>query len=87
MPAKLYPPQITGTLPAFWLTYDSSNLLLRGADIKIPFSMNQVVSATSVKGFMLRLRTASSGSYIFSPVFSNDYNMSENIVTFHLTAS
>ncbi len=87
MPAKLYPPQITGTLPAFWLTYDSSNLLLRGADIKIPFSMNQVVSATSVKGFMLRLRTASSGSYIFSPIFSNDYNMSENIVIFHLTAS
>lgn len=87
MSAKLYPPQISGTLPAFWLTYDSSNLLLRGADIKIPFSMNQVVSATSVKGFMLRLRTASSGSYIFSPIFSNDYNMSENIVTFHLTAS
>jgi len=47
--------------------------------------MNQVVSKNQVKGFMLRLRTASSGSYIFSPIFSSDYNISDNTVTFHLS--
>lgn len=86
MAAKLYPPRINGTLPAFWLTYDNANLVLRGAEITIPFAMNQTVSAEQVKGFMLRLRTASSGSYIFSPIFSNDYNLSENTVTFHLSS-
>lgn len=85
MPAKLYPPRINGTLPAFWINYDSSNLIQLGADISIPFEMNQAVSSTQVKGMMLRLRTASSGSYLFSPIFSTEIDKDYKKVKFHLS--
>jgi hypothetical protein len=37
MATKLYPPYIAGTLPAFYLNYDSSNKVITGAKITIPF--------------------------------------------------
>ena len=48
--------------------------------------MNGAVSETQFKGFSLRLRTASSGSYVLPPLFSNNYNVASGEVTFFLTA-
>jgi len=39
-----------------------------------------------VKGFSLRLRTASSGSYVLPPIYSNTYSISNKEVTFELNA-
>ena len=41
---KLYPPYISGTLPAF-----------TGTELTIPFQMNQTVSAAEVSGLYLKL--------------------------------
>ena len=86
MANKLYPPQIDGALPAFYLTYDASNTVVRGADITVPFTNSSAVADTEYNGFVLRLRTASSGSYLFSPIYSNSYDAGAKTVTFHLDA-
>lgn len=81
---KLYPPHIEGTLPAFYLEKTSKDSNPIGAYISVPFSMNVAVSSVSVKGFYLRLRTASSGSYLFEPVYSDNYDLDKGIVIFEL---
>ena len=86
MATKLYPPYIAGTLPAFYLNYDGSKTVITGAKITIPFQMNLTVSDSQIKGFSLRLRTASTGSYLFSPIFSSNYNTSDQEVSFYLNA-
>ena len=50
--AKLYPPNISGTLPSF---YKNS---VGAVEITVPFSMNRTVSRSSVGGIVLRLKTA-----------------------------
>ena len=87
MGTKLYPPRIEGTLPAFWLNYDASNTIVRGASIKVPFVQNAAVSDAQIAGFVLRLRTASTGSYLFSPIFSTNFNLGTKEVIFNLTAA
>ena len=87
MGLKLYPPQIEGTLPAFWLTYDGSNTSIIGASITIPYMDSATVSSDTVSGFCLRLRTASTGSYLFEPIFSSAINFVNGTVTFELSAS
>lgn len=87
MANKLYPPQIEGSLPAFYLNYDPSHNIVLSANITIPFSMNAAVGVNQVKAFCLRLRTASSGSYLFAPVYSENFNLGGNTVTFGLTQS
>jgi hypothetical protein len=84
---KLYPPYIEGTIPAFWLNKDGTNSVITGADIKVPFSMNASVKESEFNGFSLILRTTSTGSYLFSPIYSSNYNVAENMVTFHLEAN
>ena len=59
MSTKLYPPQIAGSLPAFCKTYDILQDLSTGARITIPFIMNAGVGEAEVKGFALRIKTAS----------------------------
>ena len=49
--------------------------------------MNGAVSEAQFTGFSLRLRTASSGSYVLPPIYSNAYSVAEGEVTFTLTAS
>lgn len=44
--AKLYPPVISGTIPAFY-----------GTVLTVPFSMNRAVSATEIKGYSLKIKT------------------------------
>ena len=43
--AKLYPPVIEGTIPAF-----------SGTSIEVPFSMNRAVSASEIKGLVLKIK-------------------------------
>ena len=85
MPNKLYPPYLESSLPAFYLKYDSTKTVILGADLTIPFSMNDAVSGEQVKAFVLRLRTVSSGSYLFPPIFSTAFSLVNNTVTFNLT--
>ena len=84
MAGKLYPPYINGTLPAFWLDYDASQSVITGASITIPFSENPAVGNT-VNGYKLRLRTASTGSYLFEPVYTVQKDTEAREVTFELT--
>ena len=87
MANKLYPPYIEGTLPAFCISYDSSNTVVKEATIDIPFTPNVAVGQTEVKGLILRLRTASTGSYLFEPIQSISYSLDKGIATFKLTAN
>ena len=87
MATKLYPPLIDGTIPAFYLNYDSTSSFLKSTSINIPFTMNNAVSDLQVKGFSLRMRTVGSGKYIFEPIYSSAYNLAagQESATFVLT--
>ena len=84
MSTKLYPPQITGSLPAFCKTYDILKDLSLGAKITIPFIMNAGVGEAEVRGFALRLKTASSNTYICPVLYSTDWDKQKSTVTFEL---
>ena len=66
MAIKLYPPQLEGTLPAFYKTYnyDSGQAVLQGANILIPFGMNDAVSWQSVDGIQVRIRTIATNTFL-----------------------
>ena len=49
--------------------------------------MNGAVSEAQFKGFSLRIRTASSGSYVLPPLFSSSYSVAQGEVNFFLTAT
>ncbi len=51
--AKLYPPIIEGTIPAFY-----------GDSITIPFSMNKVVSNSEVYGVLLKIKTVQNNRHL-----------------------
>lgn len=61
--AKLYPPIISGTLPAFYL--ENSNLD-RSINITVPFTMNRAVSAAQIKGFALKIKTVQNSNYLYT---------------------
>lgn len=75
MAIKLYPPQLEGTLPAFYKTYgkldNSVNNEIdysdcQGATIIIPFGMNRAVSTTEIKGIHCRIRTIATNTYLIN---------------------
>ena len=49
--AKLYPPYIEGTIPAF-----------TGTTIVVPFSLNRANSISDIAGFSLRIKTVQNNS-------------------------
>lgn len=51
--AKLYPPVIEGTIPAF-----------NGAVLTVPFSMNRSVSKNEIHGFALMVKTVQTNTYV-----------------------
>ena len=53
--AKLYPPNIEGTIPAF-----------TGATLVVPFSMNQAVGAKEVYGIVLKVKKVNSNEVILT---------------------
>lgn len=54
--AKLYPPYIEGTIPAFFKSDDDGTAM-----ITVPLSMNKAVGEREVKGFKLKIKTAQTG--------------------------
>ena len=62
--AKLFPPILEGTIPAFY----SENGIVK---ITIPFSMNRAVSAVQVKGLALKIKTVQSSSYLYTIEMTN----------------
>jgi len=48
--------------------------------------MNTTVSENQVSSMSLRLRTTSTGSYLFESIFSTAYDFTNNYVVFNLTA-
>ena len=71
--AKLYPPNIVGTLPSFYYSSDTGT-----TTIVVPFSMNKTVSASAIKGFKLRLKTATTDIlYAILDSVENSWNSSE----------
>lgn len=57
--AKLFPPIIGDTIPAFY----SENGIVK---ITIPFSMNKAVSNQQVSGFVLKVKTVQSSTYLLT---------------------
>ena len=49
--AKLYPPNIAGTLPSFYIPDKGT------ATLVVPFSMNKTVSVNQVRDMSLRIKT------------------------------
>lgn len=75
--AKLYPPAVAGTLPAFCGT----------ETISVPFSMNRAVSSSEVAGFALKIKTVT-GTYIatLTQTDSTKFNTDNDcVVTFNLS--
>lgn len=52
--AKLYPPYIEGSIPAFY-----------GTSLTVPFSMNRSVGRQEVSGITLKVKTVQSNSFLF----------------------
>lgn len=61
--AKLYPPHIEGTIPAF-----------TGTVLTVPFSMNQAVNANEVYGMALKIKKVNSNEVIITKLTVN-YNV------------
>ena len=72
--AKLYPPNINGTIPAF--CNDNGTVL-----ITVPFSMNKAVSKSEVGGFALKIKTVSGvvkGAIKTTNSSTSSYNMEDD---------
>lgn len=68
--AKLYPPYIEGTIPAFY-----------GDSITVPFSMNRAVGKSDISGFQLVFKSIQTGSQL-ETLSSTIYSLENNTVTF-----
>ena len=69
--AKLFPPIVEETIPAFCSKG-------KGMVITIPFSMNRAVNKNSIKGFAIKIKTLQSSSYFYS-LTSLDANTQNNL--------
>ena len=82
---KLFPPQLDGTLPAFYKNYNDDHELL-GANINIPFSLGRAVSIIEINGLSMRISTVSTNSLVLT-VITDTFELTEdNIAYFTLTA-
>lgn len=85
--AKLYPPIISGTLPAFYLEESNMDRIIK---ITVPFTMNYSVSPTQIKGFALKIKTVQNSNYLYTAKVDNAvyYNLEgTSYVTFILRTS
>ncbi len=81
---RLYPPQLEGSLPAFYKKYNADNELT-GAIINIPFGVNRAVSMSSVDGLAIRIRTTSTNTYLVSDYRAVQYDPESNIASFEFS--
>lgn len=69
---KLYPPHLSGTIPAFY-----------GNILKVPFSMNKAVSKGEVHGMQLKIKTVQGDAYIVEKAINvNSVNPVGSYITF-----
>ena len=89
MPERLYPPVIAGTLPAFCKSYieTGDTKVLKDIKITIPFTASAAVNDKEFVGFVLRLKTASTNTYLFNPIESMDFDTANSTVTFTIPPS
>ena len=73
---KLYPPNIEGTIPAFY-----------GTVLTVPFSMNKAVSKGDIAGMQIKIKAVQSGAYIltarttnieFDPYYKATFNIEQD---------
>ena len=62
--AKLYPPILEGTLPAFY-----------GTELTVPFSLNPAVSIAEIKDISIKIRTVQSNIYILTETNATEKNL------------
>lgn len=74
--AKLYPPHIEGTIPAFY-----------GTTLVVPFSMNQAVGASEVKNIVLKIKKVNSNEVIFTKYAQHFDSYGNCKAIFYLTAN
>lgn len=84
MATKLYPPTISGVLPAFYRTYNTSGDLT-GATITVPYSMNRAISYKDISGFVLKIKTVNTDTVVMA-VTTRAYSSDTNTAIFTLTA-
>lgn len=80
--AKLFPPLIEGSIPAFYSNEGT-------VQITVPFSMNRAVNKNQVSGFVIKVKTVQSSTYLFTiqNTNSNTFNMEDSPwVTFTLSS-
>lgn len=78
---RLYPPQLEGSLPAFYKKYNDENELT-GAIINIPFGVNRAISISSIGGLVIKIRTTSTNTYLVSDYKAIQYDAESNIASF-----
>ena len=84
MAIKLYPPQIAGSLPAFYKTYNKTTGEATGIALRIPYTMNQGVGYPQIDGFCVRIKNVSSGTYVCPPQYSVNFNEDQGYVIFDI---
>lgn len=78
---KLYPPQIEGTLPAFYGEEKEGKI---NYSIKIPYSMNKTVSINLVTEMAIRIKTIQSNQLVYSGKTKINLNNRDSII-FNIT--
>ena len=84
--AKLYPPIIEGTLPAFYSTEKEGGTA--SVKLVVPFSMNKSVPFSEVSGMYLKMKTISNNAYIITKEESkvlDDENFTDTQIIFDLS--
>ena len=72
--AKLYPPYLEGTIPAFY-----------GNSITVPFSMNRAVGKNEIRGFSLLIKSIQTGDQL-AELKAFKYNLENGTATFNLNS-
>lgn len=70
--AKLYPPYLEGTIPAFY-----------GDSITVPFAMNRAVGKNEIRGFSLLIKSIQTGNQL-AELKAFKYNLENGTATFNL---
>lgn len=73
--ARLYPPYVEGTIPAFY-----------GRSITVPFAMNYAVGKSEISGFSLLIKTIQTGQQI-EAISSASYDLDNGVATFNITST
>ena len=72
--AKLYPPYLEGTIPAFY-----------GDSITVPFAMNRAVGKNEIRGFSLLIKSIQTGDQL-AELKAFKYNLENGTATFNLNS-